>query len=88
VTYIRAFDEESKSFPQTKEASNGINSMLDFSLFNVPGGRCDHCEGEGYNRVEMVFMEDLFILCDHCEGKRFKPEILKITYKEKSIVDV
>jgi excinuclease ABC subunit A len=87
VTYIRAFDEIRNIFSQTKEAQRH-KFHAGFFSFNVPGGRCEHCEGEGYNRVEMVFMEDLFILCDHCEGKRFKPEILKVTYKEKNIVDV
>lgn len=68
VTYIRAFDEIRNLFAQTKEAQRH-KFHAGFFSFNVPGGRCEHCEGEGYNRVEMVFMEDLFILCDHCEGK-------------------
>ena len=87
VTYIRAFDEIRNTFANTREAQRQ-KLHAGFFSFNIPGGRCEHCEGEGYNRVEMVFMEDLFVLCEHCEGKRFKPEILKILYKEKNIVDV
>jgi len=87
VTYIRAFDEIRNLFANTKEAQRQ-KMHAGFFSFNIPGGRCEHCEGEGYNRVEMVFMEDLFVLCEHCEGKRFKAETLKITYKEKNIHDV
>lgn len=87
VTYIRAFDEIRNLFANTKEAQRQ-KLHAGFFSFNIPGGRCEHCEGEGYNKVEMVFMEDLYVLCEHCEGKRFKPEILKVTYKDKNIVDV
>jgi len=87
VTYIRAFDEIRNLFSLTKEAQRQKLHAGYFS-FNVPGGRCENCEGAGYNKIEMVFMEDLFVLCDHCEGKRFKPEVLKVTYRDKNIIDV
>ena len=56
--------------------------------FNIAGGRCETCEGAGYQEVEMVFMADVFVPCDECEGKRFKPEVLEVKYFGKRIVDV
>ncbi|MBZ0242039.1 MAG: excinuclease ABC subunit A, partial [Bacteroidales bacterium] len=59
-----------------------------FFSFNVPGGRCDLCEGEGTVKVEMQFMADVFLLCDACEGKRFKEEVLEIKFEGKHISDI
>jgi excinuclease ABC subunit A len=56
--------------------------------FNVEGGRCETCEGEGEIKVEMQFMADIFLECESCHGKRFKQEVLEVTHKEKSIADV
>jgi len=56
--------------------------------FNVDGGRCEVCEGEGTVTVEMQFMADLHLQCENCRGKRFKKEILEVTYKEKNISDI
>ena len=56
--------------------------------FNVDGGRCEHCKGEGDVTIEMQFMADLILPCEHCKGKRFKDEILEITYKDKNIADL
>ena len=75
VTYLKAFDPIRELFASTKEArSNGLKPSH-FS-FNVPGGRCDACEGEGEVRVEMQFLADVFLPCEHCDGQRFKPEVL------------
>jgi excinuclease ABC subunit A len=54
----------------------------------VDGGRCEHCKGEGDVTIEMQFMADLILPCEHCKGKRFKDEILEITYKDKNIADL
>ena len=56
--------------------------------FNVPGGRCDACEGEGEVKVEMQFLADVFVPCDQCDGKRFKPQVLEVKYKGRSIDQV
>ncbi|MFC2075369.1 ATP-binding cassette domain-containing protein, partial [Bdellovibrionota bacterium] len=56
--------------------------------FNVDGGRCEACSGEGYIKVEMHFMADIYLLCEECEGSRYKRETLDVTYKGKSIADV
>src|SRR5687768_17623651 len=56
--------------------------------FNVPGGRCDACEGEGVVRVEMQFLADVFVPCDECDGKRFKPQVLDVKYKNKNVDQV
>ena len=56
--------------------------------FNVDGGRCDACKGEGEQLVEMQFLADVHLVCDVCNGKRFKEEVLEVTYKEKSIHDI
>ncbi len=56
--------------------------------FNVPGGRCEACEGEGQVRVEMQFLADVFVPCDQCEGKRFRPQVLEVRYKGRNIHEV
>jgi excinuclease ABC subunit A len=56
--------------------------------FNVPGGRCDSCEGAGVKRIEMQFLADVYVTCDECKGKRYNSETLQITYKGKTISDV
>jgi excinuclease ABC subunit A len=56
--------------------------------FNVPGGRCETCEGEGGIRVEMQFLADVFVPCDQCDGKRFRPQVLEVRYKGRSIDQV
>ncbi len=87
ITFMKAFDEVRILFASTEAARKKGYHPGTFS-FNVPGGRCEHCEGDGYTRVEMVFMEDLFVLCGHCEGKRFKKEVLDIRFKDRNIHDV
>jgi excinuclease ABC subunit A len=87
VTFMKCFDEIRSLFAQTLEARKKHFHAGHFS-FNVPGGRCETCEGDGFMRVEMVFMEDIFLKCDMCEGKRYKPEVLAIKYNGKNIDEV
>src|SRR5690606_18372919 len=87
VTYLKAFDPIRELFAQTKEAKARGLTASHFS-FNVPGGRCETCEGEGVVRVEMQFLADVFVPCDECDGKRFKPQVLEVTYKGRNIDQV
>jgi len=87
VTYLKAFDPIRELFASTKEAKvKGLKASA-FS-FNVPGGRCDTCEGEGVVRVEMQFLADVFVPCDECDGKRYKPTVLDVRYKGRNIDQV
>ncbi|MHB0949210.1 MAG: excinuclease ABC subunit UvrA [Gemmatimonadaceae bacterium] len=87
VTYVKAFDEVRRIFADAPLARQRGYTAGTFS-FNMAGGRCDHCEGAGYLEVEMVFMADVFVPCDQCAGKRFKPEVLEVLVRGKSIYDV
>jgi excinuclease ABC subunit A len=87
VTYVKAFDEIRRIFSSLPAARQRGYTAGTFS-FNVPGGRCETCEGAGYQEVEMVFMADVFVPCDDCAGRRFKPEVLDVKYFGKSIADV
>ncbi len=84
VTYLKAFDPIRDLFASTKDARSRGLTPSHFS-FNVPGGRCEACEGEGQIRVEMQFLADVFVPCDQCDGKRFRPQVLEVHYKGKSI---
>ncbi|MEE1148272.1 MAG: ATP-binding cassette domain-containing protein, partial [Alistipes sp.] len=87
VTYIKAYDEIRKLFAdQPYSKHNGIGAAA-FS-FNMPGGRCEECEGEGVIKVSMQFMADVQLQCEACGGMRFKSEILDVKYRGKSIYDV
>jgi excinuclease ABC subunit A len=87
VTYLKAFDSIRELFASTAAARiRGLEPGA-FS-FNVPGGRCDACEGDGVIQVEMQFMADLFLECESCKGTRYKKEILDIRFNGKNIVDV
>ncbi len=87
VTYIQIFDQIRGLFAGTQSAKiHGYTPGM-FS-FNVPGGRCDECEGDGVVKVEMQFLADLFLPCDVCKGKRYKKEILDVRYRGKNIDDV
>jgi excinuclease ABC subunit A len=79
VTYVDAFGPIRKLFAQTSRARLAGYRAADFS-FNLPGGRCEACEGNGYLRIEMHFMADLYVTCEHCDGTRFKPDILEVRY--------
>jgi excinuclease ABC subunit A len=87
VTYIKAYDEIRKLFAEQPLAKQMLFSPQFFS-FNVDGGRCDECKGEGSITVGMQFMADLTLECDFCKGKRFKPEILEVEYRGKNIADI
>ncbi len=87
ATYTGAFSFIREVFTQTKEAKIRGYSAGRFS-FNVKGGRCEACEGQGTKKVEMYFLPDIYVECEECKGKRYSQEVLEITYKEKNIADV
>jgi excinuclease ABC subunit A len=87
VTYLKAFDPIRELFASTKDARSRGLTASHFS-FNVPGGRCEACEGEGEVKVEMQFLADVFVPCEHCEGKRFKPQVLDVKYRGRSVDQV
>jgi excinuclease ABC subunit A len=87
VTYLKAFDPIRDLFAATKDARSRGLTASHFS-FNVPGGRCEACEGEGVVKVEMQFLADVFVPCDQCEGKRFKPQVLEVKYRGRSVDQV
>jgi excinuclease ABC subunit A len=87
VTYLKAFDEIRKLFADQQASKINGYKASHFS-FNVDGGRCNECQGEGEIKVEMQFMADVRLVCDSCHGKRFKDEILQVNYREKSIFDI
>jgi len=87
VTYIRAWDEVRRIFAAQPLAQQRGYQARHFS-FNVAGGRCEECRGAGYVEVEMVFMADVYIPCDVCRGKRFRPEVLDVRVRDRSIADV
>jgi excinuclease ABC subunit A len=87
VTYIKAYDDIRDLFSKTKLAKLRGYQSKHFS-FNVDGGRCDTCKGEGEVTIEMQFMADVHLECETCNGKRFKKEILEVTFEGKNIDDV
>ena len=87
VTYIKAYDEIRDLFAKQPLSKMRAFQPKHFS-FNVDGGRCDTCKGEGEQLIEMQFLADVHLRCESCGGKRFKEEVLEVTYKEKSIHDV
>ena len=87
VTYLKAFDPIRELFSHTRAARAAGLTPGHFS-FNVPGGRCDACEGEGVVRVEMQFLADVFVPCDECGGRRFKPQVLEVQYRGRGVDDV
>ena len=87
VTYLKAFDPIRELLAATKDARSRGLTASHFS-FNVPGGRCEACEGEGVVKVEMQFLADVFVPCDQCEGKRFKPQVLEVKYRGRGVDQV
>jgi excinuclease ABC subunit A len=87
VTYIKAFDGIREIFASTHLAKVRGYTPGHFS-FNIPGGRCETCEGEGFVKIEMQFLADIYLPCESCNGKRYKSEILEVEYKGKTISDV
>src|SRR5262249_61107897 len=87
VTYIKAFDAIRDVFASTAEAQKRGYGSGHFS-FNIPGGRCETCQGDGTVTVEMQFLADVELVCEDCKGTRYKPQILEIRYKGKNIHEV
>jgi excinuclease ABC subunit A len=87
VTYIKVYDAVRELFAGTRDAQAKGLDPSHFS-FNVPGGRCDVCEGDGTVTVEMQFLADVELVCEECKGTRFKPQILDVRYRTKNINDV
>ena len=86
-TYIKVYDDIRKLFARQPLAESR-KYKIGFFSFNVDGGRCEHCKGEGEITVEMQFMADVHLECEHCKGKRFQKEILEITVGDKNISDI
>ncbi|WP_333843650.1 excinuclease ABC subunit UvrA [Alistipes dispar] len=87
VTYIKAYDEIRKLFADQPYAQHTGLGASAFS-FNIAGGRCEECQGEGVIKVSMQFMADVELVCEACGGKRFRDEVLEVKYRGKSIYDV
>lgn len=87
ATYLKAFDEIRRLFAEQQAAKQmGFNAS--YFSFNAEGGRCENCKGDGTITVSMQFMADITLECEHCKGKRFKQEVLDITYRNKNINDI
>jgi excinuclease ABC subunit A len=87
ATYVKVFSDIRDLFAQTREAKRYGFKPRHFS-FNTEGGRCETCQGAGFQVLDMQFLEDVIITCETCEGKRFRPEILKVNYRDKNISEV
>jgi excinuclease ABC subunit A len=87
VTYVKAFDEIRKLYaalPRARTLGLGAGAFS----FNVPGGRCESCQGDGFQKLEMYFFEDVYVSCQECEGRRYRPDVLGVKHRGKSIADV
>jgi excinuclease ABC subunit A len=87
VTYVKAFDEIRKLYaalPRAKALGLGAGAFS----FNVPGGRCEKCQGDGFEKLEMFFFEDVYVSCQECEGRRYRPDVLGIKHRGRNISDV
>lgn len=87
ATYVKAFDDIRTLFAGQQLAKMRGYKPGYFS-FNIPGGRCEECEGEGVVKIEMQFMADIYLTCENCGGTRYKSEVLEVKYREKSISDI
>ena len=87
VTYIKAFDAIRDLFASLPEAEKRGFSAGHFS-FNIPGGRCETCQGDGTVTVEMQFLADVELVCEECKGTRYKPQVLEVRYHGKNIHEV
>jgi excinuclease ABC subunit A len=84
---VKAFDEIRRLFaglPRAQALGLGPGAFS----FNVPGGRCDTCEGDGFQKLEMYFVEDVYVTCQECEGRRYRSDVLQVTYKSRDISQV
>ena len=87
VTYLKTYDDIRKLFADQQASKINGFTASHFS-FNIDGGRCEECQGEGEIKVEMQFMADIHLTCESCNGKRFKADVLDVKFKEKSIYDI
>lgn len=87
VTYLKAFDDIRRIFASEPVALRQGLAPRHFS-FNTAGGRCERCQGSGVEKLEMYFFEDIYVPCEGCDGKRFKPEILTVRHRGKTVSDV
>jgi len=87
ATYLKVYDEIRKLYSELPASKYSGFKPSHFS-FNIEGGRCEECQGEGEITVEMQFMADIHLLCESCKGKRFREEILEVTFEDKSIYDI
>ena len=87
ITYMKAFDEIRKLFAALARAKTLSLGPGAFS-FNVPGGRCATCEGDGFQKLEMYFFEDVYVTCQECEGRRYRSDVLTVKLRGRSIADV
>lgn len=87
VTYIKAWDLVRDFFSKLPDSKNKNLTPAHFS-FNVAGGRCDACQGEGFTTVQMQFMSDVILTCEACGGKRFRQHVLEVKYKDKNVYDI
>ena len=87
VTYIKAYDDIRKLYSEQPYAKHNLITPSNFS-FNIEGGRCNECQGDGVIKIGMQFMADVELKCESCNGRRFKDEILEVKYRAKSIYDI
>jgi excinuclease ABC subunit A len=87
VTYIKAWDFVRDFFSKLPDSKHKSLTPAHFS-FNVAGGRCDACQGEGFTTVQMQFMSDVVLTCEACGGKRFRQHVLEVKYKDKNVYDI
>ncbi|MFZ6016407.1 MAG: excinuclease ABC subunit UvrA, partial [Nitrospirota bacterium] len=87
ATYLKVFDHVRRLFSEQPEAKT-YGYGPGFFSFNIHGGRCETCKGEGYQKMEMYFFEDLYITCEECGGNRYKPEALRVLYRGRNIAEV
>ncbi|MBI4040805.1 MAG: excinuclease ABC subunit UvrA [Deltaproteobacteria bacterium] len=87
ITFLKGYDDIRSLLASVSESRKQGYLPGHFS-FNTRGGRCDACEGTGFEQVDMHFLSDVYLTCEHCQGKKFKPEILAIRYREKNIDDI
>jgi excinuclease ABC subunit A len=87
ATYLKFFDDVRGLFASTPQAKKSRLTVSDFS-FNIPGGRCEACQGDGTLRVGMLFLADVVLVCDACKGQRYQQKVLEVRYKDKNIFEV
>ena len=87
LTYTKAFDPIRKRLAETDDARRRNFGPSHFS-FNVAGGRCETCRGEGFEKVEMQFLSDVYLPCPDCNGRRFRPEVLEVAYRGRTVTDI